>query len=174
MKRIIQLVLLMMISIGTHAQFTKSELQVNGLTCSMCSLATQKQLQTLDFVDSIGTDLNHTLYILYFTKSATINTDLIRSKVEDAGFSIGSLIFPVSFDNVAVTDNMQYSYNGAIYQFTGIESQTLNGVVRLKIIDKGFVADKEYKEYLKKSAKYPTYKTGINENGQRVYHVTLI
>jgi hypothetical protein len=38
-------------------QFDSARLQVNGLTCSMCSKATQEQLETMKFIESIETDL---------------------------------------------------------------------------------------------------------------------
>jgi len=43
---------------AAKAQFTKAELQVSGLTCSMCSKATEKSLRTLGFIGDIKADLN--------------------------------------------------------------------------------------------------------------------
>lgn len=173
MKNLIFILTLVFVSLNTSAQFSKAELQVNGLTCSMCSLATQKQLQTLDFIDSIGTDLNQTIYILYFKKGADTDADQIRKKVEDAGFSVGSLTFTIAIETMKVENNAQYVYKDAVYQFMNIESQTLNGNVNFKVIDKGFITDKEYKNYLKAASKYPAYKTGKTLEGKRVYHITL-
>ncbi|HJP63989.1 MAG TPA: hypothetical protein VJ844_11120, partial [Mucilaginibacter sp.] len=52
------LVLILFSATAAKAQFTKAELQVSGLTCSMCSKATEKSLRTLGFIDDIKADLN--------------------------------------------------------------------------------------------------------------------
>ncbi len=159
--------------ITANAQFSKAELVANGLTCSMCSLATQKQLQTISFIDSIGTDLNHTTFILYFKKNVTIDCDLIRKKVEDAGFSVGSLILTAHFENVKVENNFHYNYKNTLYHFMDIKPQTVNGNIKMKLIDKGFISDKEYKKYKKIAEKYPCYETGKMTDADRVYHITI-
>jgi len=174
MKKIILIAILMISVFKADAQFTKAELVVNGLTCSMCSFATQKQLQTIDFIDSIGTDLNHTTFILYFKKNADISSALIKKKVEDAGFSVGSLVYTASFDNVKVENNYHYSHKSTLYHFMNVKSQTLNGLVKVKIIDKGFISDKDYKRYKKMAAKYPCYETGQMPDADKVYHLTII
>lgn len=76
-----------------NAQIIKAELVASGLTCSMCSFATQKQLKTLAFVDSIGTDLNRTTFLLYFKKNQPVDISQLKNKVEAAGFSVATLLF---------------------------------------------------------------------------------
>ena len=80
MKKIIftTLILLGLFNQKIQAQFIKAELQASGLTCSMCSFATQKSLQTLDFIDSIGTDLDHTIFMIYFKPNSIVNLDKIN------------------------------------------------------------------------------------------------
>ena len=59
MKTLKIFILLLVTTISAaKAQFTKAELQVSGLTCSMCSKATEKSLRTLDFIGDIKADLN--------------------------------------------------------------------------------------------------------------------
>ncbi|HTA28199.1 MAG TPA: heavy-metal-associated domain-containing protein, partial [Bacteroidia bacterium] len=70
------------------AQFTKAELRADGLTCSLCSNATYKQLKTLDFIDSVGVDLDHATFLLYFNKDKTVDFEKIRNKVEFAGYTV--------------------------------------------------------------------------------------
>jgi copper chaperone CopZ len=174
MKKLNLTGVLLLLTIITNAQFNRAELKVNGLTCSMCSYATEKQLNTIDFIDSIGNDLDHTTYILYFKKDADINSDLIKSKVEDAGFSIGSLIYTANFTNLKIENNYHLTYKSTLYHFMNVKSVTLNGDVRLKLIDKGFVSDKEFKRYRKMAEKYPCYQTGKMPDADKVYHLTLI
>ena len=75
-------------AVNVSAQkISSADLQVTGLTCSMCSNATQKSLETLNFISSIKPDLNKNIFVLTFKKDANINLDLVRKKVQDAGFS---------------------------------------------------------------------------------------
>jgi copper chaperone CopZ len=172
MKKII-FFLAIIISISGKAQFSKAELQASGLTCSMCSFAIQKQLKTLDFIDSIGADLNHTIFILYFKPGKIVNLDLIKKKVEDAGFSVASLKVTFHFDKVEIDNNYHFGYQNNLYHFVNVTPRTLNGDVIFKVIDKGFVPDKEYKKYLKTTSQPHDQKekaTDVN----RVYHITLM
>lgn len=163
-----------MATVFAQAQFEKAELVVNGLTCSMCSLATHNQLKTIPFIDSIQIDLNSTTYILHFKKDAELDTDLIRKKVEDAGFSVGSLIYTASFTNLSIENNYHYKYQQTLYHFMDVKSQTLNGDVRVKVIDKGFISDKEYKKFKKNAEKFPCYETGKMSEAAKVYHLTIV
>jgi hypothetical protein len=47
---------------------------------------------------------------------------------------------------------------------------TLTGEVKVKILDKGFIVDKEYKQIAKTSKQYPSYAT-INKN---TYHIKVL
>ncbi len=152
MKKIISLVALATtISLAAQAQFTQAKLKANGLTCSMCSFATQKQLKTISFIDSIGTDLNNTTFILYFKKNAVINSQLIKQKVQDAGFAVGMLVYSIEFKKEVLTNN-QFKYNNTTYVIHSPNITTLNGNVEFKVIDKEFVTAKEFKKYKKQIA----------------------
>ena len=85
-------IMLLLLSSTSQAQFINTKLQVAGLTCAMCSFATQKQLQTLNFIDSIDTDLESNTFLLTFKQGLEVNFDLIKTRVEDAGFSVSSLV----------------------------------------------------------------------------------
>lgn len=47
---------------------------------------------------------------------------------------------------------------------------TLNGEVKLKILDKGYIVDKEYKKLANMSNQYPSY--GGNNNN--IYHIKAL
>jgi len=61
---------LLLLSAGdlSAQQISSAELQVNGLTCSMCSQATEKSLKTLGFVEDITPDLNTNTFMIRFKK----------------------------------------------------------------------------------------------------------
>lgn len=173
MKKILFICITLLAVNQADAQFSKAELVVNGLTCSMCSFATQKQLQTIPFIDSISTDLNYTTYLLYFKKDTDIQLEQIRQKVEDAGFSVGSLVLTGQFNGLKISNNYHYNYKNILYHFMNVSNRELNGDTRVKLIDKGFVSDKEYRSFKKSAAAYPCYETGRME-GTKVYHITLL
>jgi copper chaperone CopZ len=132
---------------SSSAQFVKAELQAAGLTCSMCSKAVDKQLRTLDFIDSVGIDLEKATFILYFKKDADVDLAGIRKKVEDAGFSVAMLKTTYMFANTQqVGADMSFKDHGRTYYVLDY-SGPLNGEVILKVIDKGYAADKEFKKY---------------------------
>jgi copper chaperone CopZ len=140
------------------AQFTTAELQVSGLTCSICSKATEKSLRTLGFIGDIKPDLNRNLYIITFKKDAPVNLQAISKKVQGAGFSVNSLKVVFNFDNVKV-DNNQFSFEGSTYQFVKTPEKSLTGPVSLTVMDKGFVAPSAFKKY---AGQYPDLnKTGV-------------
>jgi len=157
---------------AANAQLVSANLQVSGLTCSMCSFATQKQLQTLPFIDSIGTDIEHSSYMLYFKKEIPVEIDQIKSKVEDAGFAVAGLKISYNFVNEKVENDFHLEYQQKLYHFMSVKPQTLNGPVSLRILDKGFITDKEYRKRQKETL-MPCYKTGKMPDVDRVYHVTL-
>jgi hypothetical protein len=47
---------------------------------------------------------------------------------------------------------------------------TLNGDVKVKILDKGYIVDKEYKQIAKTAKQYPSYAT----NNKNVYHIKVL
>lgn len=174
MKTILLLYLLLTISLNAKAQIVKAELMAYGLTCSMCSNATLNQLKNIPFLDSIDTEVEHAKFILYFKQNSDFDLKLIKSKVEDAGFSVGSLVLFMSFDKIEVYDDFHYSFGGITYHFLETEKQILNGIVKVKLIDKGFISEKEYKKNLKFTSKYTCYKAGKMDNVKTLYHLAVI
>ncbi|MDP2175335.1 MAG: heavy-metal-associated domain-containing protein [Bacteroidota bacterium] len=174
MRLLFLLQAIVFLSYNTNAQISKAELIANGLTCSMCSNATYNQLKTIPFLDSIDTDIEHTKFILYFNPNTPFDLKMIKSKVEDAGFSVGSLVLFMKFDSVSVEDDFHYNVGDITYHFMDTKKQILNNISQVKVIDKGFVSDKEYKKYLKLASKYLCYKAGKMENVKVLYHLKVI
>lgn len=171
MKKYIVFAIAMMLANGAIAQIIKADVQVSGLTCSMCQLATEKALKSLDFVSDIKPDLNKNVYIITFKKDKKINFDQIKNKVKGAGFSVSKLVATVNFNDVNVSNNFQYKFQGDSFHFVNVPSKNLNGSTRITVLDKGFIPDKTFKKNVAE-IKAPGYKTGLLA-GTRVYHVTI-
>ncbi len=147
------------------AQIIKTELQVAGLTCSMCSRSVDKSLRTLDFIDSVGIDLSHASFILFFKKNKAIDFNQIKKKVQDAGFFVASLKVNYKFDNLKIEGNSTFNYQNIAFYFLSTPAKTLNGVVTFRVIDKGFISNKEYKKYASQ--------LNIATPSSNLYHVVL-
>lgn len=170
MKKIVSSTVVLLVSVIANAQIIKAELTATGLTCSMCSKATYKQLISISEVESVESDLNNTAYVLYFKKGSSIDISDIKEKVEDAGFSVGELIVVFHFSNQQVENNRSFTLDKSTYTFMDSQSATLSGEVKVKILDKGYIVEKEYKQFLKLAAKYPSYST----SGKGLYHVKVL
>ena len=167
--------------IKAEAQVTKVSLQASGLTCSMCSNAINKALKTLDFVESVKADVSASTFEITFKPSSAINFDLLKKKVEDAGFFVASMVITLNVNQVEVSNEAHVDISGMMYHFLNTDNKQLNGETSFKILDKGFVSAKEFK----KNSKLTTmacYQTGYMgscckdknaKSGTRIYHVTI-
>jgi copper chaperone CopZ len=156
-------------------QISKAELQVTGLTCSMCAKATETALNSLDFVGDIKPDLNKNLFTLSFKSDKKVNLDLIRKKVEEAGFSIGHLTATINFNNVKVDENGRAAADGNTYQFINTAKKVLNGPVKAVVVDKDFISNASFKKNLA-SLKLGSYASGtalVDGRKTRVYHLSI-
>lgn len=156
-------------------QISTADLQVTGLTCSMCSNATQKSLETLGFINSVKPDLNKNIFVLNFKKGADINLDMVRKKVQDAGFSVGGLTADFTFNQVKVDDKGQAIVDGNVYRFVNAKNKTLNGTVKASVIDKNFISGSAFKKQSAtvNSDAYANGTAVVNGKKMRVYHLVL-
>jgi copper chaperone CopZ len=167
MKSFILMVATIFISIATtFAQITKVELTATGLTCSMCSNAINKQLKTLSEVEKVNIDLNKNLFVITVKAGNALTPKVFRDKVEKAGFFVGSMVLFMNFNTQTIEDNKQIGN----YIFIDTKAQTLSGVAKVKLLDKGYVTSKEHKKLIKLLAKYPTY----NKNNEDNFHLKTI
>jgi copper chaperone CopZ len=149
---------------AAKAQFIKADLQVSGLTCSMCSKATEKSLRTLNFIGDIKVDLNKNVFVITFKKDVPVNVDQISKKVQNAGFFVNSLKATFDFDNVKLSDNA-FTYGGDTYKIVSGSDKTLTGPVAVTVVDKGFLSSGAYKKY----SGLGSDKAGTG----RVYHIAI-
>ncbi len=170
MKKILISSIILLGSLIANAQITKAELTATGLTCSMCSKATYKQLTSIPEVESVKTDLNTTTFILHFKKGSAVNPIELKKKVEDAGFSVGQLVIVFNINNQKAENNTSFTQNNITYIFMDTKPGVLTGEVKAKILDKGFVVQKEYKKLIKMTKQYPTYAKFTNN----LYHIKIL
>jgi copper chaperone CopZ len=166
MKKIILIIQICCIAFVTNAQISKVEIMATGLTCSMCSNAINKQLKTLTEVVKVDIDLNKNLFVITLKADNKLTPKTFKDKVEKAGFFIGSMVLFMNFNNQAVEDNKQIDN----YIFIDTKAQTLSGVAKVKMLDKGYITTKEFKKLSKSLAKYPTY----NKSTEEKFHLKTI
>lgn len=170
MKSTFLYISLFLFALNTNAQIIKAEIIATGLTCSMCSNAINKQFKALAEVENVETDLNTNTFTVYLKKDSKITPRILKERVEKAGFFVGSMIITMQFVNLNISDNFSVSQDNLPLIFIDSKSKTLNGATRVKILDKSFVTQKEYKKLSKLYAKYVSYAL-VNEDN---YHLKTI
>ena len=130
-----------------QSQIHSAELQAAGLTCAMCSNAINKSLKTLSFIQRVDVDLKRSSFTLLFNPSGLVDLDAIRNKVEDAGFSVSSLSVQATATSPVKGNSIQIGSQWVCFVVPG--DYPVTGNLHFKIIDKGFVLEKEYKKYRK-------------------------
>lgn len=130
---------------ATNAQVTKVSLQASGLTCSMCSNSIYKALKTLDFVDKVDADIKTYTFEISFKENSSVDFDMIKKKVEGAGFFVSGFFATIHFNNVRVTKDQPITIEDKTFYFVNANDQAVNGLKQVKVLDKGFVSAKEYK-----------------------------
>lgn len=167
--------MLFAINKASAQQITQVEMQVTGLTCSMCSQATEKSLRTLEYVSNVSPDLNKNLFVITFKKDKTVNFDELGKKVKDAGFSVGKLEATMNFNQVKVDDKGQAIIGTNVYRFANAKDKVLNGAVKVNVIDKNFISNSTFKQKAA-ALKLDSYATGsavINGKKTRIYHLSI-
>ena len=174
-------VFLLLFFIKADAQVTKVSLQASGLTCSMCSNAINKSLKSLDVVENVKADVSASTFEITFKSGSLVDFDLLKKKVEDAGFFVASMIVTLNVNQVEVSNEAHVDISGTMYHFLNTEKKQLNGEANFKILDKGFVSAKEFKKNSKLTS-MTCYQTGYmgacckdknTKLGTRIYHVTI-
>jgi copper chaperone CopZ len=134
------------LSMATTAQVTKVSIQASGLTCSMCSNSINKSLKTIDFVEKVTPNIKTSSFEITFKPGTSVDFDKLKKKVEDAGFTVANFIATVNFNNVPVKSNQPTKIGDKTFYIINSKDQSLNGAKQVRIVDKGFVSNKEYKK----------------------------
>jgi hypothetical protein len=156
----------------------KAEVQVNGLTCSMCNLSVYKALKNISFIDSIQTQLNSAVYSLTIKSGAYLDPAVLRKQIEGAGFSVGKLRLFFQPLDVQWEKNEHLAYGNFYFHLLADVVTTQNWSVEVK--DKKFVSTKEFNAIQKNMGHYNCYKTGMTsdccagvEPSKLIYHLSL-
>jgi copper chaperone CopZ len=167
MKTIKIVIALLVFATGiARAQFTKAELQVNGLNCALCAKTTERSLKELPFVSDVKPDLIHNIYVITFKNDQAVNFDQIGKKVFDEGFFVSSFKATFNFENVTVAGNY-FKYGGDTFQVMNGNGKPLNGLIAVTLVDRGFAPRSVSKKYLSQVSDATPAKAG------RIYHVTI-
>lgn len=151
MKHIIITLFTLFFAIQSNAQIVKAEIIATGLTCSMCSNSINKQLKSLSEVASVDTDLNTNTFTITMKPNSNVSPKLFKDNVEKAGFFVGSLVLFMDTNSVS--------------NFINLEEKELpsSKEIKVQILDKGFVTDKEFKKLSKKHKNSTTYLSNNND-----------
>lgn len=165
----------------SFSQVNKVTIQASGLTCSMCSNSINKSLKTIPYVATVYSNIKTSSFDLTFKPGAEVNFDDFKKKVEDAGFYIAGLSAEVNFQQVKLDKDAHIRLGNLNLHVLKSSDQAIAGARTIKLLDKGFVTDKEYKKNasLTSMACYKSGKTATcckehgMENGSRIYHVSI-
>ena len=167
--------------ISSQAQFKNASLQAAGLTCAMCTKAINKALEQVAFVQSVKVDIKTSSFLVEFKDGVSVDFDVMKKAVEDAGFSVAKLKVTGVFDKVDVQNDAHVQIDGKTFHFLNIGKQTLQGEKAITLVDKDFVTAKEFKKY-SAATSMSCVKTGkaqacCTKEGiaadSRIYHVTI-
>lgn len=171
-----------------HAQITEGQVQVAGLTCSMCFNGTERALKTLPFIATVKADLNENVFHLTFKPGEAINPDAIPAAIEDAGFSVLRLELTARLPVTGpLAKDTHISLGGQTYHLVGAV-HAADAPVRLLLLDKNLAQAKTHKTYAGFTG-LQCYETGRAQDGccppdahtqagvkhgSRIFHVALL
>lgn len=145
-------------SANTYAQITKADIIATGLTCSMCSNAINKALESMPQVENVTADLNTNTFTVSFKEDAVIQPVELKDAVEKAGFFIGSMTLTMNVDAEKVKDNSTLTTQEGSFIF--IDNKPVVGKeAQYKVLDKGFVTKKEFDKLSKSYSKVVSFKS---------------
>ena len=94
MKRVLRttgLILgLIMISVVALAEPPAFKLRVDGLACPFCAYGIEKELSSVEGVESIDIDIKEGVVIVTMADGVTLDETVARKAIEDAGFDLRS------------------------------------------------------------------------------------
>lgn len=182
MKKVLFVITSVCIALATQSQIRKADIQAAGLTCSMCSKSISTALKNIIFVEAVEADINNNLFSITFRQDMQPDFDLVKRKVEDAGFSVSGFWIYAHFNQQQVANDTHVNLNGLNLHFLHVKHQELNGEKKVQLVDKDFVPGRKYKSFAAFTA-MECFKTGVMEScckksnvntpSLRIYHVTI-
>jgi len=130
----------------SFSQISKASLQASGLTCALCAKSIYTNLTSLDFIDSVDTDLETSSFLIVFKSGNKLDIDAIRKKVEDAGFSVSKLLLKVDQAGLAIGRDKKIKIGDNVFHFIDVKTQTTPSSFEFQVIDQKFVSAKAFKK----------------------------
>jgi copper chaperone CopZ len=140
-------ILVLLFSGIAAAQIQSVSVGVNGLTCSQCSHSVEMSIRKLDFVKDVQMNLDKIEAEIFFIDGYKVDISKIAKSVKDAGFSVRYLKAKIYFNQLSVTNNYCWIYEGKYYQFIKTSTKVLDGLETVTFIGKKFMPGKEYKKW---------------------------
>ncbi len=129
------------------AQFTSASVRINGLTCSSCSMATEKAMMSLDFVEQVVMNLDAHVATVTFKAGQKVSLKALAQKVVDAGFSVGHLEATLQLNTpMALVDN-SLAYGGDVYRFVSGQYSTFSTSVTITLVGSLYMDKGEFKKW---------------------------
>ncbi|MFN8415302.1 MAG: heavy metal-associated domain-containing protein [Cytophagaceae bacterium] len=118
MKRVLTILLLTFLSVpAIYGQvYDTIRIQIDGMTCSLCSKNVQDQLERIYYIKKISIELNSNIAVLLVDTINNVNPEEMAKAVWNAGFTVGAFEIPIAKSN---RTNGIYSYT-----FLSVTSET--------------------------------------------------
>ena len=162
LKAVMSIGFILLCSFTSFSQMQKAEIKATGLTCSMCSNAINKQLKAMSGVVNVSTDLNTNSFFVAFENNNAITPKMLKNAVEKAGFFIGALEVTLSPDDLKKKEE----------SYVILDENRADYIIdtKVKIYDKGYLTQKEFKKMQKTFSRIPTYALDNEED----YHIKRV
>lgn len=142
----------MLTSLISSAQIKSASIQASGLTCSMCSNSIYKSLKKVSFIENVESDVEKSIFTVKFKENENVDLDVIHKAVEKTGFSISGFQFVMAVNNLEVKEGTYALLDGKKFYFVNGREGQVNGDITFRLVNKNFLAPKEYKKLKAKLA----------------------
>jgi copper chaperone CopZ len=150
MKKLITSFCLLLQASFAFSQITSANMQVSGLTCSMCNLSVRKSLQKLTFIESLVPNVENATYAINFKKTEPVKPIEMAKSVQKAGFSVAKLVIDVDLKKVEQLNTTSFKIKESKYVLLdGTLTPNLSNA-KFQVMGKDYITDKEFKKNQKK------------------------
>ncbi len=133
-----------------QAQFVSANVEVAGLTCSLCSNSVEKSIRQLDFVQDIEVNLNDNISEVTFKPGKKVDIGALAQKVQDAGFSVMNMSALFKADQASAKSTDRFTYANDQYVLLDSTQKELRGQVQMKFVGDKFLSRTAYKAWEKR------------------------
>lgn len=164
--------LFLFFSFLARSQFSKAEIQVSGLTCSLCSKAVLKALEEVAFVKKVEVDIKNQQYEIFLKDNSTIDPDELKNAVSNAGFSVAKLKVSGYFSNLQLQKGNPIKIDNLFFLFLNSSGTAINGELTLTVIEKDYLTTKAFKKYCSDPS-IKCMQTAVTTGNKRIYRVII-